>query len=170
MAHKKAGGSSRNGRDTAGRRLGIKKYGGEHVLAGNILVRQRGTKVHAGPNVGMGTDHTLFALAEGSVEFATKRGGRVYVSVKPAAKGAAAIGCRGGPLFADGDPSVSLGGRLVAVRSMTALRGRRLTNPSRAATLCSWLRLQPSVCSCGPSGTAMQPNSRVSRASGPLRP
>src|SRR5574342_337688 len=76
MAHKKAGGSSRNGRDTAGRRLGVKRYGGEQVLAGNILVRQRGTKVHPGANVGMGTDHTLFALAEGSVEFATKRGGR----------------------------------------------------------------------------------------------
>jgi large subunit ribosomal protein L27 len=89
MAHKKAGGSSRNGRDTAGRRLGVKKYGGEHVLAGNILVRQRGTKVHAGPNVGMGTDHTLFALTEGNVEFATKRGGRVYVAVKPATKSAA---------------------------------------------------------------------------------
>jgi large subunit ribosomal protein L27 len=90
MAHKKAGGSSRNGRDTAGRRLGVKKYGGEHVIPGNILVRQRGTKVHPGPNVGMGTDHTLFALTEGSVEFATKRSGRVYVSVKPAAKTTAA--------------------------------------------------------------------------------
>jgi len=89
MAHKKAGGSSRNGRDTAGRRLGVKRYGGEHVLAGNILVRQRGTKVHPGPNVGMGTDHTLFAKAEGSVQFATKRNGRVYVSVKPAEKTAA---------------------------------------------------------------------------------
>jgi large subunit ribosomal protein L27 len=89
MAHKKAGGSSRNGRDSAGRRLGVKKYGGEHVLAGNILVRQRGTKLHAGPNVGMGTDHTLFALTEGNVEFATKRGGRIYVSVKPPAKTAA---------------------------------------------------------------------------------
>ncbi len=85
MAHKKAGGSSRNGRDTAGRRLGVKKYGGEHVLAGNILARQRGTKWHPGSNVGMGTDHTLFALAEGNVEFATKRNGRVYVSVKPKA-------------------------------------------------------------------------------------
>jgi large subunit ribosomal protein L27 len=84
MAHKKAGGSSRNGRDTAGRRLGVKKYGGEHVIPGNILVRQRGTKVHPGSNVGMGTDHTLFALTEGSVEFATKRSGRVFVSVKPA--------------------------------------------------------------------------------------
>ena len=86
MAHKKAGGSSRNGRDTEGRRLGIKKYGGERVLAGNILVRQRGTKWHPGSNVGMGTDHTLFALEEGSVEFATKRNGRIYVSVKPGEK------------------------------------------------------------------------------------
>ena len=85
MAHKKAGGSSRNGRDTAGRRLGIKKYGGEMVLAGNILARQRGTKWHPGANVGMGTDHTLFATTEGSVEFATKRDGRIYISVKPAA-------------------------------------------------------------------------------------
>jgi large subunit ribosomal protein L27 len=75
MAHKKAGGSSRNGRDTAGRRLGIKKYGGETVLAGNILARQRGTKWHPGANVGMGTDHTLFAKTDGSVEFATKRRG-----------------------------------------------------------------------------------------------
>jgi large subunit ribosomal protein L27 len=80
MAHKKAGGSSRNGRDTAGRRLGVKKYGGEHVLSGNILARQRGTKWHPGANVGMGTDHTLFAKVEGSVEFATKRSGRIYVS------------------------------------------------------------------------------------------
>ena len=89
MAHKKAGGSSRNGRDTAGRRLGVKRYGGEQVLAGNILVRQRGTKVHPGSNVGMGTDHTLFARADGIVEFATKRGDRVYVSVTPAQKAAA---------------------------------------------------------------------------------
>ena len=89
MAHKKAGGSSRNGRDTAGRRLGVKRYGGQQVLAGNILVRQRGTKMHPGDNVGMGTDHTLFALAEGSVEFATKRGGRIYVSVKPTPKASA---------------------------------------------------------------------------------
>ena len=89
MAHKKAGGSSRNGRDTAGRRLGVKRYGGQHVLAGNILVRQRGTKVHPGANVGMGTDHTLFAKADGSVEFVTKRGGRTYVSIKPADKAAA---------------------------------------------------------------------------------
>ena len=89
MAHKKAGGSSRNGRDTAGRRLGVKRYGGEQVLAGNILVRQRGTKVHPGSNVGMGTDHTLFARTDGIVEFATKRDDRVYVSVKPAQKAAA---------------------------------------------------------------------------------
>jgi large subunit ribosomal protein L27 len=86
MAHKKAGGSSRNGRDTAGRRLGVKRFGGQQVLAGNILVRQRGTKMHPGANVGMGTDHTLFALREGSVEFAAKRGGRIYVSVKPVPK------------------------------------------------------------------------------------
>jgi large subunit ribosomal protein L27 len=83
MAQKKAGGSSRNGRDSAGRRLGVKRYGGQQVLAGNILVRQRGTKVHPGANVGMGTDHTLFAKMDGEVVFATKSGGRVYVSVKP---------------------------------------------------------------------------------------
>jgi large subunit ribosomal protein L27 len=86
MAHKKAGGSSRNGRDTAGRRLGIKRYGGEQVLAGNILVRQRGTKWHPGANVGMGVDHTLFARVDGSVEFATKRNGRIFISVRPLAK------------------------------------------------------------------------------------
>jgi large subunit ribosomal protein L27 len=85
MAHKKAGGSSRNGRDTAGRRLGVKRYGGQDVLAGNILVRQRGTKVHPGTNVGMGTDHTLFAKIAGKVEFATKANGRVYVSIRPPA-------------------------------------------------------------------------------------
>jgi len=85
MAQKKAGGSSRNGRDSAGRRLGVKRYGGQQVLAGNILVRQRGTKVHPGANVGMGTDHTLFAKTDVEVVFATKTGGRVYVSVKPAA-------------------------------------------------------------------------------------
>ena len=83
MAHKKAGGSSRNGRDTAGRRLGVKKYGGEAVISGNILVRQRGTKVHPGSNVGMGTDHTLFAKAEGSVQFATKRNGRITSPSSP---------------------------------------------------------------------------------------
>ena len=84
MAHKKAGGSSRNGRDTAGRRLGIKKFGGEIVVPGNILVRQRGTKFHPGRNVGMGRDHTLFALADGKVEFKHGTGGRTYLLVKPA--------------------------------------------------------------------------------------
>ncbi len=83
MAHKKAGGSSRNGRDTAGRRLGVKKFGGESVVSGNILVRQRGTKWHPGTGVGMGTDHTIFAVVDGTVEFTTKRNDRVYVSVKP---------------------------------------------------------------------------------------
>jgi large subunit ribosomal protein L27 len=84
MAHKKAGGSSRNGRDTAGRRLGVKKYGGERVIPGNIIVRQRGTKWHPGAGVGMGTDHTIFAVVDGNVEFATKQKGRVFVSVRPA--------------------------------------------------------------------------------------
>ena len=83
MAHKKAGGSSRNGRDSAGRRLGVKLYGGESCLAGNILVRQRGTKWHPGRNVGTGKDHTLFALINGKVEFKTKAKGRTYVSVNP---------------------------------------------------------------------------------------
>jgi len=83
MAHKKAGGSSRNGRDSAGRRLGVKRYGGESVLAGNILVRQRGTVVHPGANVGMGTDHTLFAKVSGKVSFARKANGRTLVSVEP---------------------------------------------------------------------------------------
>ena len=69
MAHKKAGGSSRNGRDSAGRRLGVKKYGGEVVIAGSIIVRQRGTKFYPGENVGMGKDHTLFALTEGKLNF-----------------------------------------------------------------------------------------------------
>ena len=81
MAHKKAGGSSRNGRDSAGRRLGVKKYGGEHVRAGNIIVRQRGTKFHPGNRVGIGKDHTLFALTDGHVVFRKKSGGRSYVSV-----------------------------------------------------------------------------------------
>ena len=81
MAHKKSGGSSRNGRDSAGRRLGVKKFGGEAVLAGNILVRQRGTKFFAGDNVGMGKDHTLFATANGAVKFVTKRDERTYVNV-----------------------------------------------------------------------------------------
>ncbi len=82
MAHKKAGGSSRNGRDSAGRRLGVKKFGGESVLAGNILVRQRGTKMHPGTNVGMGKDHTLFALTPGHVTFENKANGRIFVSVR----------------------------------------------------------------------------------------
>lgn len=81
MAHKKAGGSSRNGRDSAGRRLGVKKFGGEQVLAGNILVRQRGTKTYPGRNVGCGKDHTLFATAEGRVRFHEGKLGRKYVSV-----------------------------------------------------------------------------------------
>jgi len=72
MAHKKAGGSSRNGRDSAGRRLGVKKFGGQEVIGGNIIIRQRGTKVYPGANVGMGKDHTLFALIDGKVEFAVK--------------------------------------------------------------------------------------------------
>jgi large subunit ribosomal protein L27 len=83
MAQKKAGGSSKNGRDSESKRLGVKRFGGEHVIPGNILVRQRGTKWHAGDNVGMGTDHTLFAVAEGAVEFRTKANGRTYVSVRP---------------------------------------------------------------------------------------
>jgi large subunit ribosomal protein L27 len=89
MAHKKAGGSSRNGRDSAGRRLGVKSYGGEIVLAGNILARQRGTKWHAGRNVGCGKDHTLFALVDGKVQFATKAKGRKFVSVVPMTEAAA---------------------------------------------------------------------------------
>ena len=84
MAHKKAGGSSRNGRDSAGRRLGVKKYGGEVVVPGNILVRQRGTRIHAGANVGMGRDHTLFAVAPGRVRYAAGRAKRTFVSVDPA--------------------------------------------------------------------------------------
>ena len=83
MAHKKAGGSSRNGRDSAGQRLGVKKFGGEACLAGNIIVRQRGTQWHPGSNVGIGRDHTLFALIDGHIEYRTKAKGRVYVSVVP---------------------------------------------------------------------------------------
>ena len=89
MAHKKAGGSSRNGRDTAGRRLGIKKFGGEAVVAGNILVRQRGTKWKPGHNVGLGKDHTIFAKINGRVQFNTKAKGRTYVSVLPMTEAAA---------------------------------------------------------------------------------
>lgn len=81
MAHKKAGGSSRNGRDSAGRRLGVKKYGGETVVSGNIIVRQRGTKIHPGVNVGMGKDHTLFATADGQVKFHRTANDRSVVSV-----------------------------------------------------------------------------------------
>ena len=90
MAHKKAGGSSRNGRDSAGRRLGVKLFGGQKTVPGNILVRQRGTKFHPGANVGMGKDHTLFALVEGEVSFAQKKHGRTYVSVRPSGPAPAA--------------------------------------------------------------------------------
>ncbi|HEX3918169.1 MAG TPA: 50S ribosomal protein L27 [Caulobacteraceae bacterium] len=88
MAHKKSGGSSRNGRDSAGQRLGVKKFGGEAVLAGNILVRQRGAKFWPGDNVGMGKDHTLFAKATGHVKFLTKKNDRTYVAVAPATEAA----------------------------------------------------------------------------------
>ena len=89
MAHKKAGGSSRNGRDSAGQRLGLKIFGGSDVVAGNIIARQRGTKWHPGKNVGLGKDHTLFALIDGKVEFRTKAKGRVFVSVSPVTEAAA---------------------------------------------------------------------------------
>jgi large subunit ribosomal protein L27 len=89
MAHKKAGGSSRNGRDSAGQRLGLKLFGGQSVVAGNILARQRGTKWHPGRNVGIGKDHTLFALTNGRVQFNTKAKGRVFVSVLPMTEAAA---------------------------------------------------------------------------------
>jgi large subunit ribosomal protein L27 len=88
MAHKKAGGSSRNGRDTAGRRLGVKKFGGESVIAGNIIIRQRGTKWHPGTGVGLGKDHTIYALIDGSVQFRTRANAQVFVSVAPAAEAA----------------------------------------------------------------------------------
>ncbi|MBL95735.1 MAG: 50S ribosomal protein L27 [Alphaproteobacteria bacterium MarineAlpha3_Bin5] len=83
MAHKKAGGSSRNGRDSAGRRLGVKRFGGESVTPGNIIIRQRGTKSHPGNGVGIGKDHTIFAKIEGTVKFRKKAGGRMFVSVEP---------------------------------------------------------------------------------------
>ena len=83
MAHKKAGGSSNNGRDSAGRRLGVKKYGGEIVKAGNIIVRQRGTKIHPGNNVGMGKDHSIFSLIKGKVKFKKSKLNRTFVSVIP---------------------------------------------------------------------------------------
>lgn len=84
MAHKKAGGSSRNGRDTAGRRLGVKIYGGQDARAGNIIIRQRGTKFHPGMNVGLGKDHTIFALVDGHVRFSMGRNGRQLVNIDPA--------------------------------------------------------------------------------------
>ncbi len=82
MAHKKAGGSSRNGRDTEGRRLGVKKFGDQEVIAGNIIIRQRGTKFRPGRNVGLGRDHTIFALVDGRVKFERRAEARVYVSVE----------------------------------------------------------------------------------------
>ena len=88
MAHKKAGGSSRNGRDSESKRLGVKKFGGENVVSGNILVRQRGTKFYPGTNVGIGTDHTLFALTDGRVTFATGKLGRKFCSVEAIAEAA----------------------------------------------------------------------------------
>ena len=89
MAHKKAGGSSRNGRDSAGRRLGVKKFGGEIVLAGNIIVRQRGTKYRPGKNVGLGKDHTIFSLVDGQVLFSKGANGKPSVTVVPANDGQA---------------------------------------------------------------------------------
>lgn len=84
MAHKKGASSSSNGRDSESKRLGVKRFGGQQVNAGEIIVRQRGTKFHPGTNVGLGRDHTLFATATGAVQFQTKRGGRCYVSIIPA--------------------------------------------------------------------------------------
>ncbi len=90
MAHKKAGGSTRNGRDSNSKRLGVKRFGGEFVIAGNILVRQRGTQFHPGTNVGIGRDHTLFALVNGKIKFATKGPyNRQFVSIEPIASAAA---------------------------------------------------------------------------------
>ena len=89
MAHKKAGGSSRNGRDSNSQRLGVKIFGGQSVLAGNILAHQRGTQWHPGPNVGLGKDHTLFALVDGRVKFQAKAKGRIFVSVEPMTEAAA---------------------------------------------------------------------------------
>ena len=88
MAHKKAGGSSRNGRDSAGRRLGVKKFGGESVIAGNIIVRQRGTKFHPGTNVGIGKDHTLYSEIDGKVSFKQKKNRRTYVNIDPVTQAA----------------------------------------------------------------------------------
>lgn len=89
MAHKKAGGSSRNGRDSIGRRLGVKKFGGENVIPGNIIVRQRGTKFYPGENVGMGKDHTLFALVDGNVKFYKGKDKRQFVTIETSIKQAA---------------------------------------------------------------------------------
>ncbi len=94
MAHKKAGGSSRNGRDSIGRRLGIKKYGGESVLAGNILVRQRGTKWKPGKNVGLGKDHTIFALLDGEVLYTKGKGDQPIVNIVPTNDGAKATAAK----------------------------------------------------------------------------
>jgi len=88
MAHKKAGGSSRNGRDSPGQRLGVKKFGGEQVIAGNIIVRQRGTKFHPGENVGIGKDHTIFATSDGEVRFRRVNARRQYIDVVPPAEAA----------------------------------------------------------------------------------
>jgi large subunit ribosomal protein L27 len=88
MAHKKAGGSSRNGRDSQSKRLGVKKFGGQDVIGGNIIIRQRGTRVYPGVNVGLGKDHTLFALAQGRVRFHSGKLGRKYVSVDKLAEAA----------------------------------------------------------------------------------
>ena len=88
MAHKKAGGSSRNGRDSAGRRLGVKKFGSEAVVAGNIIIRQRGTKFHPGSNVGIGKDHTIYALVDGHVKFNEVKGKKMFVSVDPSKQAA----------------------------------------------------------------------------------
>ncbi|MFT7059868.1 MAG: large subunit ribosomal protein L27 [Pseudorhodobacter sp.] len=88
MAHKKAGGSSRNGRDSAGRRLGVKLFGGQVAIPGNIIVRQRGTRMFPGQGVGMGTDHTIFAVVEGLVTFKKGLKGRMFISVLPAVKAA----------------------------------------------------------------------------------
>jgi large subunit ribosomal protein L27 len=90
MAHKKAGGSSRNGRDSAGQRLGVKMFGGEKIAGGNVIVRQRGTKYHPGRHVGCGRDHTLFALVDGAVRFHSGVKGRTYISVQPALEAKAA--------------------------------------------------------------------------------
>ncbi|NND77583.1 MAG: 50S ribosomal protein L27 [Flavobacteriales bacterium] len=84
MAHKKGAGSSKNGRESESKRLGVKIFGGQKCIAGNIIVRQRGTKHHPGENVGMGKDHTLFALTDGEIQFRKRRNNKSYVSVKPA--------------------------------------------------------------------------------------